>query len=110
MNHATIPIIDHETCEDNYRNETGHSNDTSWSLHESFVCAGNGKDRNFCDGQLGSPLVCRDMDDPKRYDIFLADSGLYHKVQLKRGIGTKIAHCKRKSFIHIQLANRSLNT
>ena len=40
MNHATIPIIDHETCEDNYRNETGHSNDTSWSLHESFVCAG----------------------------------------------------------------------
>ena len=61
-----LPLVNNTRCQANLRKYTA-LNDT-FRLHESFMCAGGGKDRaDTCVGDGGGPLMCRNATNSKQW-------------------------------------------
>ncbi|XP_076761965.1 phenoloxidase-activating factor 2 [Xylocopa sonorina] len=59
-----LPMVPHNKCQDDLRKtRLGRY----FILHESFICAGGEVDKDTCNGDGGSPLVCPSKKDPSRY-------------------------------------------
>ena len=60
-----LPLVDNPICQSNLRKYTALSD--SFELHDSFMCAGGGKDVDTCTGDGGGPLMCPSAKDPTRW-------------------------------------------
>ena len=58
-----MDVLDQRSCQKKLRIATRPGSDVAilgsrFKLHNSFICAGGGRNRDTCTGDGGSPLVC----------------------------------------------------
>ncbi|KAK4882792.1 hypothetical protein RN001_006111 [Aquatica leii] len=59
-----LPTVPRAQCESSLRQTRLGA---KFALHQSFICAGGETGKDTCTGDGGSPLVCPDPSNPKRY-------------------------------------------
>lgn len=59
-----LPVVPRDTCQANLRKTRLGK---FFNLDKSFMCAGGERGKDTCKGDGGSPLVCPDPNNPKRY-------------------------------------------
>lgn len=59
LKEVSLPMVDHRLCQNALRQTRLGPN---FSLHESMICAGGEAGSDTCEGDGGSPLVCRDRE------------------------------------------------
>ncbi|XP_050704868.1 phenoloxidase-activating factor 2-like isoform X1 [Eriocheir sinensis] len=65
MKKVSLPVVDHAQCQAALQ---GTRLGPSFTLHDSFLCAGGQKEgQDACTGDGGSPLACRLQSDARRY-------------------------------------------
>ena len=56
---VNLPVWSSVECEDSLnRNYFQQNHSITWSIHESFICAGGQENYDTCEGDGGGPLVC----------------------------------------------------
>ena len=64
LKQVKMDIVSNSRCQNQLRATSRLSN--TWTLHESFLCAGGEEGRDLCTGDGGGPLVCPMLANPKR--------------------------------------------
>ena len=67
LKQVSMDIVDNDKCQSQLR-ATDRLSD-SWTLHESFLCAGGEEGKDLCTGDGGGSLVCPMVRHPNRYVI-----------------------------------------
>ena len=68
LKQVSLPIVDNPLCQAYLRRTRLRQ---TFSLHESFLCAGGERGADACTGDGGGPLVCTDKKDTDRYALCL---------------------------------------
>lgn len=108
LKRVDLPIVPRATCQDIFRTKR---NDQTYTLHDSYLCAGGGPDgKDTCKGDGGSPLVCPTMPIADQYQYVQAGivSWGYDGASQVPGIYTNVAVLR--DWIDAKMKDRYLET